>query len=207
MCKRGSKTHLSISPIYLSIPLPAWTTTLHLAFLLLGTSLFADNFRQPSHLQNPPLQSHLPRSQQDLLPENEEKSIREQKRRAEAKGAETFWRLKNKHRRHSLVHPQKQSQSLISSAQELAVFEQLAGCSKYHLQQQPVSQGFSTALSGWNTICPWARLSKKHSGNIIMAVLSIHMLLTWKPPLINNNYWNRQKNINTDKELYLILDV
>lgn len=40
-----------------------------------------------------------------------------------------------------------------------------------------------------------------------MAVLSIHMLLTWKPPLINNNYRNRQKNINTDKELYLILDV
>lgn len=121
-CKRGSKTHLSVH-----LPLPAWTTTLYLAFLLLGASLFAVNLRQPGHLQNPPLQSHLPGSKQDLLSENEEKSIRKQKRRAEAKGAGTFWRLKNKHRWHSLVHPQKQSQSLISNAQELAVVSWAVG--------------------------------------------------------------------------------
>lgn len=105
----NTKMHLCVCP------LPSgWAATLHVAFLLLCTPLFADKLRQPSHLQNPPLQSHLPRSQQDLLPENEEKSLREQERRAETKGAETLQQLKNKHRRDPSVYPQNPPCLLIS---------------------------------------------------------------------------------------------
>ncbi|KAM8985500.1 urea transporter 2-like isoform 2-T7 [Ara ararauna] len=100
-----------------------WSATLHVAFLLLRTPLFADKLRQPSRLQNPPLQSHLSRSQPDLLPENEEKSLREQERRAEKKGAETPQQLKNKHRRDPPVYPQNPPRLLISDIYNYIVLE------------------------------------------------------------------------------------
>lgn len=43
--------------------------------------------------------------------------------------------------------------------------------------------------------------------HVIIAALSIHMLLTWKSPLINNNYKDRQNNIKANKCLYLISDM
>lgn len=109
------------TPACLSFPSPGWAAAVHLALLLLHAPFFADKFRQPSHLQNPTLQSHLPRSQPDLLPENEEKSVREQERRTETKGAETLQWLKNKHRRHPPVHPEKPPRSLISNVHDCMI--------------------------------------------------------------------------------------
>lgn len=71
-------------------PLPARAASVHLALLPLGAPLPADHLPEPGHLQNAPLPSHPPRSQPDLLPEDEEEGLGEQEGRAEAKGAETL---------------------------------------------------------------------------------------------------------------------
>lgn len=104
---------------------PARAASLHLAFLPLCAALPADKLRKPGHLQNAPLQSHPPRGQQDLLPEDEEKGLGEPEGRAEAEGAEILWQLKNKHRGHRPVRPQEPPRSLISGTRSRAVWGQL----------------------------------------------------------------------------------
>lgn len=100
---------------------PARAASLHLAFLPLRAPLPADKLRKPGHLQNAPLQSHPPRGQPDLLPEDEEKGLGEPEGRAEAEGAEILWQLKNKHRGHRPVRPQEPPRSLISGTRSRAV--------------------------------------------------------------------------------------
>lgn len=103
-------------------PLPARAASVHLALLPLRAALPADHVRKPSHLQNAPLQSHPPRSQPGLLPENEEKGLGEQEGRTEAKGAETLWQLNSQLWGHPTVHPQEPPPSLNSGTHNCAAW-------------------------------------------------------------------------------------
>lgn len=207
--KRGTKMHLSVCPSssQLGLPLCTWPFCFSaLLFLLINS----DN---PAIYKIPLCKVTYPEANRIyylITKRRASESRREEQKRKEQKpsgdskistGGTPLCTPKN-HRAYWF--------HMSTSVQFWGVFSDAsqAHCShNHHLHQQSAGWGFGIPRSGGNTVCPWVKLSKKYSGNRIMAVLSFHMLLTWKSPLINNNYKNRQKNIKADERLCLISDI